>query len=241
MAGVTRGGAQWADAAEGAALERIVVVGASGGIGAALAEAGAARGGDVIRLARPAIDAGDEAGIARAAAAAGPGLSHILVASGLLHRQGRGPERDWRDLSPDWMLENYRVNAVLPALVAKHFLPLLRREPPALFACLSARVGSIGDNRLGGWHSYRMSKAALNQLVATLAVELRRKNPAAVAVALHPGTVDTGMSRPFQRNVPPERLFAPHVAATQLWRVMDGLDRQDSGCFLAWDGARVPW
>jgi NAD(P)-dependent dehydrogenase (short-subunit alcohol dehydrogenase family) len=220
--------------------DRVVVVGAGGGIGRALADRAAARG-EVIRLSRPAIDVDDEATIAAAADAAGDGLSHVIVAAGLLHRDGAGPERDWRQISADWMVESFKVNTVLPALVAKHFLPRLRRDAPALFAVLTARVGSIGDNRLGGWHSYRASKAAANQLVRTLSVELRRKNPAACIVALHPGTVDTGMSKPFQRNVAPERLFTPEASAAHLWAVMDGLGPADSGGFRAWDGAEISW
>lgn len=220
--------------------DRVVVVGASGGIGQALADAAEARGA-VIRLSRPAIDARDEATIAAAAERAGDGLTHVIVAAGLLHARGQGPERDWRQISADWMLESFRVNTVLPALVAKHFLPRLRRDGPSLFAVLTARVGSIGDNRLGGWHSYRASKAAANQLVKTLSVELRRKNPGAAIVALHPGTVDTGMSKPFQRNVAAERLFTPAQSAAHLWRVMDGLGPEDSGAFRAWDGAEIPW
>ncbi len=220
--------------------DRVVVVGASGGIGRALADQAEARG-DVIRLSRPAIDVADEATIAAAAEAAGDGLSHVIVAAGLLHRKGVGPERDWRQIDADWMLQSFRVNTVLPALVAKHFLPRLRRERPALFAVLTARVGSIGDNRLGGWHSYRASKAAANQVVRTLAVELRRKNPQGCIVALHPGTVNTGMSKPFQRNVAPEKLFTPEQSAAHLWAVMDGLGPEDSGTFRAWDGAEIPW
>jgi NAD(P)-dependent dehydrogenase (short-subunit alcohol dehydrogenase family) len=220
--------------------DRVVVVGASGGIGRALADAADARG-DVIRLSRPAIDVADEATIAAAAEAAGDALSHVIVAAGLLHQGGTGPERDWRQIDAEWMLESFRVNTVLPALVAKHFLPRLRRDAPALFAVLTARVGSIGDNRLGGWHSYRASKAAANQLVRTLSVELKRKNPQACIVALHPGTVDTGMSKPFQRTVAPEKLFTPEQSAAHLWAVMDGLTPADSGGFRAWDGAEIPW
>jgi NAD(P)-dependent dehydrogenase (short-subunit alcohol dehydrogenase family) len=220
--------------------DRILVVGASGGIGQALARQAEARG-EVIRLSRPAIAADEEAGFSAAAEAIGGGLSHVIVASGLLHREGHGPERDWRQIDPAWMLESFRVNAVLPALAAKHFLPLLARDRPALFAVLTARVGSIADNRLGGWHSYRASKAAANQLVRTLAVELRRKNPQAAIVALHPGTVDTAMSAPFQRNVAAERLFTPEVSAAHLWRVLDGMGPEASGHFLAWDGSPIPW
>lgn len=219
----------------------VVVIGASGGIGRAITVRAEAAGLAVTGFSRPEIDLDDEASFARAAKAAGDGLSRVVVASGLLHAGDRGPERDWRQIDPDWMLENFRVNTVLPALAAKHFLPRLRRDAPSLFAVLTARVGSIGDNRLGGWHSYRASKAATNQLVKTLSVELARKNPKAAIVALHPGTVDTGLSEPFQRNVPSERLFSPEVSAGHLWHVMDGLTPSDSGGFFAWDGAAIPW
>lgn len=221
--------------------ERIVIIGASGGIGAALADQGLARGADVIRLSRPVIAVDDEASFARAAAEAGDGLTHVIVASGLLHRDGRGPERDWRQIDAGWMMENFRANAILPALAAKHFLPRLKADGRSVFAVLTARVGSIGDNRLGGWHSYRMSKAAANQLVRTLSIELKRKRPEAVAVALHPGTVNTGMSKPFQRNVPADRLFTPHHSAERLWAVIDGLGTDDSGRFFDWKGDIIPW
>jgi NAD(P)-dependent dehydrogenase (short-subunit alcohol dehydrogenase family) len=220
-------------------VERIVILGAGGGIGGALARAAAARGGEVIAVSRPATM--DEAGLAAAAATAGEGLSHVIVASGVLHRDGAGPERDWRQIDADWMLETFRVNSVLPALAAKHFLPRLRRGDRAVFAALSARVGSIGDNRLGGWHSYRASKAALNQLVQTLSIELRRKNPSAVIAALHPGTVDSGLSRPFQRNLAAGQLQTADAAAERLWAVIDGLAVTDSGGFFGPDGARLPW
>jgi len=220
---------------------RIVILGASGGIGSALAAAAEARGAAVIRLSRPAIDLADPSSFARAAEAAGEGLTHAIVATGLLHRDRRGPERDWRQIEPEWMLENFRANTLVPALAARHFLPHLARDRASVFAVLTARVGSIADNRLGGWHSYRASKAAANQLVKTLSVELARKNPAAAIVALHPGTVDTPLSQPFQRNVPAEKLFTSEVAAAHLWRVIEGLGPADSGRFLAWDGTDIPW
>lgn len=220
-------------------MERVVILGASGGLGAALATEAEARGAHVMRISRPSTES-DEA-LAAAAAAAGDGLSHVIVATGLLHRDGEGPERDWRELDPEWMLENFRVNSVLPALAARHFLPRLRRDDRAVFAALSARVGSIGDNRLGGWHSYRASKAALNQLVRTLSVELRRKAPQAVIAALHPGTVDTSMSRPFQRNLAPGQLQPADAAARRLWGVIDALTPAESGGFFGPDGQPIPW
>lgn len=221
--------------------ERIVIIGASGGIGAALADRAQARGAEVVRLSRPAIDVDDEGRFAAAADAAGDGLTHVIVASGMLHAQGQGPERDWRQLDAGWMMENFRANSILPALAAKHFLPRLGADGRTVFAVLTARVGSIGDNRLGGWHSYRMSKAAANQLVRTLSIELKRKKPQAIAVALHPGTVDTRMSQPFQRNVPAGKLFTPSYSAERLWAVIDALGSDDSGGFFDWKGEPVPW
>ncbi len=222
-------------------MRRTVIIGASGGIGGALADLAEARGEAVLRLSRPAIDAMRPETFAAAADALDGPVGRVVVAAGLLHRDGAGPERDVRMLDPEWLLECYRANAVVPAMAARAFAPRLAREGCALFAVLTARVGSIGDNRLGGWYAYRMAKAAANQLVATLAVEMRRRNPAACVVALHPGTVDTPMSKPFQRNLKPGQLVPPEVAAANLNAVMDALSPADSGRFLAWDGSPIPW
>jgi NAD(P)-dependent dehydrogenase (short-subunit alcohol dehydrogenase family) len=220
--------------------DRVVVVGA-GGIGSALADQAEAAGARVFRLSRPDVDAGDPARLEAALAATGGALSHLLVATGLLHREGKGPERDWRQLDPDWLVESYRVNAVIPALVVRFGLPLLARGGRPLFAVLTAKVGSIGDNRLGGWYSYRMAKAAANQLVRTAAIELKRRNPDAVALALHPGTVDTGMSQPFQRNLKAGQLVTPEAAARRLWAVIDAATPAATGQFLNWDGTALPF
>ena len=134
-----------------------------------------------------------------------------------------------------------RINAIGPALIAKHFLPLLDRERKSVFAALSARVGSIEDNHLGGWHSYRASKAALNMFVKNHAIELAYRNTNAVCVALHPGTVATSLSEPFQRNVPTEKLFTPEHAVAQMLTVIDRLTPADSGGLFAWDGRRIPY
>lgn len=232
-----------------------VVVGASGGIGRALVEAIAASGryAAVHGLSRSGaampdgvlsgrIDVTDEAAIAAAAAllAAGPPIGLAIVATGALHGEGSGPEKTWRELDAGRLLEAFRVNAVGPALVAKHVLPLLPRRGRAVFAALSARVGSIGDNRLGGWYGYRASKAALNQLLRTLAIELARTRPDAICLGLHPGTVDTGMSRPFQAGVAGAKLFSPEVSAAHLLGVIDRATPAESGRVLAWDGAVVP-
>jgi NAD(P)-dependent dehydrogenase (short-subunit alcohol dehydrogenase family) len=187
------------------------------------------------------IDLQDEASIAGAASALaeyGP-LDLILVASGLLHSERIAPEKSYRQLSAASLDRYFAVNATGPALVAKHFLPLLRRDRPAVFSALSARVGSIGDNRLGGWYGYRASKAALNMIVKTLAIELARTHDKAVCVALHPGTVATDLSAPFRRGVPADRLFTADTAARHLLNVIHSLRPSDSGGIFAWDGAEI--
>lgn len=144
-----------------------------------------------------------------------------------------------RELDRASMTEVFTVNAIGPALIAKHFLPRLRKDHKAVFAALSARVGSIGDNRLGGWTSYRASKAALNMILRTLAIEQRRSAKNSVVAALHPGTVDTGLSKPFQGRVPDSQLFGPHRAALALLGVIEQLTAEDSGGFFAWDGTAI--
>lgn len=227
-----------------------VVIGASGGIGgafeAALIDEGAfevVHGFARSRAGAQHIDLLDEASIAAAAAhvASGPSPTLVIVATGLLHGHGHGPEKALRDLDADWLAKVYAVNAIGPALVAKHFLPIMPKSGRAVFAALSARVGSIGDNRLGGWHGYRASKAALNMLVRNLAIEERRRNDRAIVVALHPGTVDTALSRPFQGNVQAGRLLEPERAALQLLDVMESLKVSDSGKQLDFEGNEVPF
>ncbi|MEC3950780.1 SDR family NAD(P)-dependent oxidoreductase [Sphingobium sp. HWE2-09] len=227
-----------------------VVIGASGGIGgafeAALIEEGAF---DVVhgfarsRTGAQHIDLLDEGSIAAAAAqvANGPPPTLVIVATGLLHAPGHGPEKALPDLDPDWLAQVYAVNAIGPVLIAKHFLPIMPKATRTVFAALSARVGSIGDNRLGGWHGYRASKAALNMLVRNLAIEERRRNDRAIVVTLHPGTVDTALSRPFQGNVPAGRLFDTERAALQLLDVIEALKVPDSGKHFDFEGQEVPF
>ena len=218
-----------------------VVVGASGGIGAALVEALAGEGVAVTGFARSSagdarIDLADEASIAAAASRVGtPDL--VIVATGVLHEGGHGPEKALAELDSAWLARQYAVNAIGPALVAKHFLPVMPRAGRAVFAVLSARVGSISDNALGGWYGYRASKAALNQIVRTAAIEQRRRNSSAIVVALHPGTVDTALSAPS--GGPSRERFQPGRAAVQLLDVLDGLRPPDSGKLFAWDGAEI--
>ncbi|MGX7952519.1 SDR family NAD(P)-dependent oxidoreductase [Tsuneonella sp. HG249] len=220
---------------------RAVVIGASGGIGAALCDALERRGTHVIRLSRSAgeselIDIEDEVSVAAAAErvrAAGP-PDLILVATGILACPERGPEKSWRAIEAAVMARVLAVNAIGPALVAKHFLPLLAKDTSGTFVVLGARVGSIGDNRLGGWYSYRASKAALVQIVRTLAIELRRTHPNAICVALHPGTVSTDLSKAFAREA-----VAPDQAAEHLLAVLGDLRPEDSGGHFAWNGELI--
>jgi NAD(P)-dependent dehydrogenase (short-subunit alcohol dehydrogenase family) len=227
-----------------------VIVGASGGIGGALEATLRNEGAfDTVhgfarsRTGQQHIDLLDEASIAAAAAnvATGPEPTLVIVATGLLHEAEQGPEKALRELDPAWLARSYAINAIGPALVAKHFLPLMSRNGRTVFAALSARVASISDNRLGGWHGYRASKAALNMLVRNFAIEEKRRNDRSIVVALHPGTVDTGLSRPFQPNVPASRLFDPERAALQLLDVIEALKFTDSGKLLDYAGEEIPF
>ena len=221
-----------------------LVIGASGAIGAALLQHLAADGRCALaiglqRQSQPAIDFNDEPSIALAAAALSPqGPFHLVInAAGLLHSEGVMPEKKLGDLGYAQLEATFRANTFGPALVLRHFSPLLDRQR-AVLAMISAKVGSIGDNRLGGWYSYRASKAALNMLVKTAAIELRRSQPQAVLVALHPGTVASKLSRPFKGE---QIGRAPDVAAAEMLRILDGLGPADSGAFVAYDGQRLPW
>jgi NAD(P)-dependent dehydrogenase (short-subunit alcohol dehydrogenase family) len=192
------------------------------------------------------LDVRDEQTVAAAAARVaeecGPRLHWLINCAGVLHDGAAlRPEKKLEDVDPEKLRAAFEVNAFGPLLVAKHFLGLLRHDERAVLANVSARVGSIGDNRLGGWYAYRASKAAQNMFTRNLAIELGRRAPNVICLALHPGTVDTDLSRPFQRNVPAERLFTARRAADQLLGVIDSCSREDSGRFLAWDGQPIPW
>jgi NAD(P)-dependent dehydrogenase (short-subunit alcohol dehydrogenase family) len=221
---------------------RALVVGASGGLGAAFvaqlqADPRCAEVQALHRRSAVPLDLTDEAGIAAAAAAIGGPLHLVVNAAGVLHTPDFMPEKKLGDLDAAQMLRSFQVNAIGPALLMRHFAPLLA-PGRALMAMLSAKVGSIGDNRLGGWYSYRASKAALNMFVKTAAIEVRRRQPEAVLVALHPGTVDTALSRPFrgaQIGRPPD------VAAAEMLAVLDGLSADDSGRFVSYRGEALPW
>jgi len=170
-----------------------------------------------------------------------PQLHLVVNCVGLLHNEQQQPEKALRQLSADNLLNYFHINSIGPALLAKNLMPLFKHKEPALFATISAKVGSIGDNRLGGWYGYRASKAALNMFLKTAAIEYGRRHPNTTIILLHPGTTDTQLSEPFQRNVPPEKLFSTERTVSQLIDVMATVTPQDSGEFFAWDGSRLPW
>jgi len=234
----------------------IVVFGASGGLGGALVAAYAARD-SVARIhavgrRAEALPTGEKITPHRAditsetdLAALAPKLGQpdlILVATGLLSdpETGLKPEKSYRQQSMQAFEQLFRVNTFGPALVAKHLLGRMPRQGRTVFAALSARLGSISDNRLGGWHAYRASKAALCMLMRNYAIEMARKNPDAICVCLHPGTVDSDLSAPFQANVPQDRLFTPAHAAHCLQQVLDGMHPKHSGGHFDWSGQEIP-
>jgi NAD(P)-dependent dehydrogenase (short-subunit alcohol dehydrogenase family) len=190
------------------------------------------------------LDITEEAQIAASAKRlkADVGRLHLVInCAGFLHEGSIKPEKGLSQIDPANLLRYFQVNSIGTVLLAKHWLPLFRHSDRSVFASISAKVGSIGDNRLGGWYGYRASKTALNMFVRTIAIEYSRKSPKTIAVALHPGTTDTRLSQPFQQNVPPEKLFSVERTVQQLLAVIDGLQEKDSGEFLSWDGSRLPW
>ncbi len=216
-----------------------VIIGASGGIGAALADSLASDPGVrlLTRLSRPVLDLEDPASISAAASSLPMAPDLVICATGLLHAPGMRPERALKELDAATMARSFAVNAIGPALVAQAFLPLMPRETRGVFAALSARVGSISDNRIGGWHSYRASKAALNQLIRTIAIEHARRAPHALVIGLHPGTVDTSLSKPFQNMA--KMLITPDECAAHLLAVIDSRRPEHSGRLFDWQGLEV--
>lgn len=218
-------------------MKRHLIIGASGGIGSAVAQA---LQGDVTRLSRSAdgLDITNEDSIAQVLGVLDGTFDTVFVATGSLTAGGHEPEKTIKALTPEAMLAQFQVNAAGPALVLKHALPLIPRDRRCVFAALSARVGSIGDNQIGGWHSYRAAKSALNQLIHGAAIELARTHKQAICVALHPGTVAT----PFTAKYAGRHATVPaSTAAENLIRVMEGLEPAHSGGFFDYSGAEVPW
>jgi len=225
-----------------------VVFGASGGIGSAFVDAlredpAVARVHTISRSddADYHCDYHDEdsiAEVARTIAAAGP-VHLVVVATGILHGDGIAPEKTWKSLDPTVMAEVFAINTIAPTLIAKHMLPLLAKDRKSVFAALSARVGSTSDNRLGGWLSYRSSKAALNMAIKTLSIELARINRDALILGLHPGTVETALSKPFRGAVPTAQLLSARDAAKKLLATVDCAVPEQSGKLLAYDGKEI--
>lgn len=216
---------------------RSLVIGASGGIGAALAAA-LERQGEVVALSRSGdgLEVTDEASVAGVLGGLSGVFDRVFVATGALGGAGGRPEKTLKALDAAGMAAQFAVNAIGPALVIKHVVRLLPKDRVARVGVLSARVGSIGDNGLGGWYAYRASKAALNQLVHTAAIEVARSHPLAVLACLHPGTVATGFTEGYGHDK-----VTPGMAAGHLLSVLEGLTLQQSGGFYDWAGKVVPW
>ena len=168
-------------------------------------------------------------------------LHYVINCAGVLHEGAMQPEKSLRQLNAEQLLNYFQVNSIGAVLLAKHVHSLLKHGDRAILATISAKIGSIGDNSLGGWYGYRASKAALNMFMRTTAIEYKRTCPRAIVVTLHPGTTDTQLSRPFQRNVPPEKLFPVERTVQQLLAVLSQLQESDSGEFFSWDGSHLPW
>ena len=233
----------------------IVITGGAGGIGSAFVQALASRPqvNSIIATGRgeppenidpkvtwQRLDLADEEAVSNWAGRIEE-IDWLINAAGILHTPSAGPEKTIRQFNPDFFLENMRINAMPSLLLAKHLHGKFTHGRPSVFATVSAKVGSIEDNRLGGWYSYRASKAALNMCLKTLAIEWARTLPNVAVAALHPGTTDTALSKPFQRHVPPTQLFSPTQTVNYLLEVLDGLVPAHSGRFLAFDGEVLPW
>jgi NAD(P)-dependent dehydrogenase (short-subunit alcohol dehydrogenase family) len=230
-----------------------LVIGGTGGLGSALIEALKVQGNyaQVLSLGRRTGDRGapvfdyaqestlfESASWIKAQSRLAP-LTTVIIATGMLHSDSGSPEKSWGELNLDYLQHIMLVNAIGPALTLKHFASLMPKEGVVTWAMISAKVGSIGDNALGGWYGYRASKAALNQIVKTSSIEMTRRNKQSICVAIHPGTVDTNLSNPFRKvglNV-----RSPEVAANELLGVLENLTPADTGCFVDYLGAKLPW
>ena len=233
-----------------------VIIGSSGAIGKALVEAASASGDyqKIYALSRKTvkfesskvyshpINLESEESISNASEHLSKrgSIDLLIMATGMLHDVDVKPEKSLRDISAEKLQKVFMINTAGPALIAKYFFPLLRRDSRSIAAILSARVASITDNRLGGWYSYRASKAALNMIIKNSAIEMARRNPKTIIVGLHPGTVDSNLSKPFQRGVPEGKLFTPEFSATSLMSVLLSLNQEVTGKCFAWNGLEIP-
>ena len=241
--------------------QHIAIIGASGGLGSAFVKMFSNESSNkvyafsrstitnqptntnVTNIYKSRIDFADEASIKEAAeySTQNAPLDCVIVATGMLHDTNMMPEKSLRHLSATNFERSFLVNTIGPALVAKHFLSKLHRNQRGIFAVLSARVGSIEDNRLGGWYAYRAAKAALNMLIKTASIEIAWRQKQTIVVGLHPGTVDTHLSQSFQQRVPRHKLFTPDDSVKRLMSVLERLSAKDSGKVFAWDGSEVPY
>ena len=226
--------------------QNIVVLGAAGALGSAFAKvlSNKYKNASLFAFSRHGenhINYSCEESLAEAAdlASKEKPLDLVIVANGMLHEAKILPEKSLGDLSAEKFHKIFEVNTITPALIAKHFLPKLNRKQSSIFTALSARVGSISDNRLGGWYAYRASKAALNMVIKNLSIEIGRTNKKAIIVGLHPGTVDSDLSKPFQSNVPNGKLFTPEYSATKLLTVIESLTQEQTGKCFSWDSKEV--
>lgn len=221
-------------------MKTALAIGASGGIGTAVAKELSNRGYEVSTLSRSldGLDVTDESSVGQVFARVKGPFDLIFVATGALTPSGHAPEKSIKDVSEEALLAQFKVNAIGPMLVLKHSLPLLAKDRRAVFAALSARVGSIGDNKLGGWHGYRASKAALNQLIHGASIELKRTHKQAIAVCLHPGTVATPFTEKYAAR---HTTTEPAQAAEQLVDVIEGLTADQTGGFFDFAGLNIPW
>jgi NAD(P)-dependent dehydrogenase (short-subunit alcohol dehydrogenase family) len=217
----------------------VAVIGSSGALGSAFVRRLAASDPNASIHAFSRQQAQVSIQTAAAIASEQAALDLVIVATGILQEGETKPEKSLSELSSEKFHQLFEINAVLPALVAKHFIPQLNKDSRSLFAALSARVGSISDNQLGGWYAYRASKAALNMIIKTSAIETRRRNKQAIIVGLHPGTVDSNLTKPFQHNIPEGELFTADFSVEKLLQVLENLKQEQSGLFFAWDGEEI--
>lgn len=235
-----------------------LVVGAGGGIGQAVVELALEAGESVLAVSRQpvqlshpqllhwcgGIDEAEIASLVNELKAYTGAIDRVVIALGVLHREeapALAPEKRLEQVSSQQWQHSFTVNTLLPGLWVSRILPLVKGEKPCVISVLSARVGSIGDNRLGGWYSYRSSKAALNMFLKTAAIEYARRAPNVKLMAFHPGTTDTALSRPFQANVAPEKLFSPRFVAQQLHTIMQAQRADGELSYLDWQGKPIPW
>ena len=221
-------------------MKNVLLIGNSGGLGSALQAAWRVRGYEVMGLSRQTdgLDITDEGAIERILGTMKTRFDIVFIATGGLETENGLPEKSLSDLSKRAFQEQFLLNAIGPALVLKHVPKLLHKDRPTIVATLSARVGSIGDNRLGGWYSYRASKAALNQIIHSAAIELSRIRPKSICIALHPGTVRTALTKKYVGKHP---AVSTTEAANNLLKVMDRLCPEDTGLFFDWAGKRIDW